>query len=214
MLAVAWQAVRRNGGAAGVDGETVADVESVGVERWLGALARDLKTGSYRPRAVRQVLIPKKQRGKFRPLGIPCLRDRVAQTAALLVLSPIFEADLQREQYAYRPGRHAHDAVKRVYRLLTTGHEEVVDADLSDYFGQIPHAELLRSIARRVSDGRLLGWVKAWLEMAVEEDDGHGAHSGEIDHPFRPKPITHSGRNRSPIPAETDHAFGARRRGT
>ena len=174
VLAVAWQAVRRNGGAAGVDGETVADVESVGVERWLGALARDLKTGSYRPRAVRQVLIPKKQRGKFRPLGIPCLRDRVAQTAALLVLSPIFEADLQREQYAYRPGRHAHDAVKRVHRLLTTGHEEVVDADLSDYFGQIPHAELLRSIARRVSDGRLLGWVKAWLEMAVEEDDGHG----------------------------------------
>ena len=174
VLAVAWQAVRRNGGAAGVDGETVADVESLGVDRWLGALARDLKAGTYRPRAVRQVLIPKKQRGKFRPLGIPCLRDRVAQTAAMLVLSPIFEADLQPEQYAYRPGRHAHDAVKRVHRLLNTGHEEVVDADLSDYFGQIPHADLMRSIARRVSDGRLLGWVKAWLEMAVEEDDGHG----------------------------------------
>ena len=106
--------------------------------------------------------------------GVPCLRDRVAQTAAMLVLSPIFEADLQPEQYAYRPGRHAHGAVKRVHRLLNTGHEEVVDADLSDYFGQIPHADLLRSIARRVSDGRLLGWVKAWLEMAVEEDDGHG----------------------------------------
>ena len=104
----------------------------------------------------------------------PCLRDRVAQTAAMLVLSPIFEADLQPEQYAYRPGRHAHDAVKRVHRLLNTGHQEVVDADLSDYFGQIPHADLMRSIARRVSDGRLLGWVKAWLEMAVEEDDGHG----------------------------------------
>ena len=174
VLAVAWQAVRRNGGAAGVDGETVADIESFGVDRWLGALARDLKAGTYRPQAVRQVLIPKKQRGKFRPLGIPCLRDRVAQTAAMLVLSPIFEADLQPEQYAYRPGRHAHDAVKRVHRLLTTGHQEVVDADLSDYFGQIPHADLLRSIARRVSDGRMLGWIKAWLEMAVEEDDGHG----------------------------------------
>ena len=174
VLAVAWQTVRRNGGAAGVDGETVADVESLGVDHWLGALARDLKEGTYRPRPVRQVLIPKKQRGKFRPLGIPCLRDRVAQTAALLVLSPIFEADLQPEQYAYRPGRHAHDAVNRVHRLLNTGHREVVDADLSDYFGQIPHADLLRSIARRVSDGRLLGWVKAWLEMAVEEDDGHG----------------------------------------
>ncbi len=174
VLAVAWQAVRRNGGAAGVDGETVADVESRGVNQWLGALARDLKEGTYRPRPVRQVLIPKKQRGKFRPLGIPCLRDRVAQTGAMLVLSPIFEADLQPEQYAYRPGRHAHDAVKRVHRLLNTGHREVVDADLSDYFGQIPHADLMGSIARRVSDGRLLGWVKAWLEMAVEEDDGHG----------------------------------------
>ena len=174
VLAVAWQAVRRNAGAAGVDGETVADVESFGVDRWLEALARDLKAGTYRPQPVRQVLIPKKQRGKFRPLGIPCLRDRVAQTAAMLVLSPVFEADLQPEQYAYRSGRHAHDAVNRVHRLLNAGHREVVDADLSDYFGQIPHAALMQSIARRVSDGRLLGWVKAWLEMAVEEDDGHG----------------------------------------
>ena len=103
VLTVAWQTVRRNGGSAGVDGETVADVESQGVDGWLGALARDLKEGAYRPRAVRQVLIPKKQRGKFRPLGIPCLRDRVAQTAAMLVLSPIFEADLEPEQYAYQP---------------------------------------------------------------------------------------------------------------
>ena len=174
VLVVAWQAVRRNGGAAGVDGETVADIEAFGVDRWLGALARDLKAGTYRPQAVRQVLIPKKQRGKFRPLGIPCLRERVVQTAAMLLLSPIFEADLQPEQYAYRPGRHANDAVRRVHRLLTTGHREVVDADLSDYFGHIPHCDLLRSIARRVSDGRMLGWVKAWLEMAVEEDDGHG----------------------------------------
>ena len=174
VLAVAWQTVRRNGGAAGVDGETVADIEAFGVDRWLEVLARDLKAGTYRPQAVRQVLIPKKQRGKFRPLGIPCLRDRVAQTAAMLVLSPIFEADLQPEQYAYRPGRSAHDAVKRAHRLLNGGYREVVDADLSDYFGQIPHAELMRSVARRVSDGRLLGWIKAWLEMAVEEDDGHG----------------------------------------
>ena len=98
----------------------------------------------------------------------------MAQTAAMLVLSPIFEADLQPEPYAYRPGRDAHDAVRRVHRLLTTGHREVVDADLSDYFGQIPHADLMKSIVRRVSDGWLLGWVKAWLEMAVEEDDGRG----------------------------------------
>ena len=174
VMVVAWQDVRRNGGAAGVDGQTVADIEANGVDRWLGELARDLKAGTYRPDAVRQVLIPKKQRGKFRPLGIPCIRDRVAQTAAMLVLSPIFEADLQPEQYAYRPGRSANDAVRRAHRLLTTGHREVVDADLADYYGQIPHAELLKSVARRVSDGRMLGWIKAWLEMAVEEDDGKG----------------------------------------
>ena len=176
VLAVAWRAVRRNGGAAGVDGETVADVESSGVDRWLGALARDLKAGTYRPRGVRQVLIPKKQRGKFRPLGIPCLRDRVAQTAAMLVLSPVFEADLQPEQYAYRPGRGAHDAVKRVHRLLTTGHREVVDADLSDYFGQLPHADLMKSIARRVSDGATAGlgsrrgWRWRWRRTTVAVD--------------------------------------------
>ena len=92
----------------------------------------------------------------------------------MLVLSPIFEADLPPEQYAYRPGRRAHDAVRRVHRLLTMGHREVVDADLSNYYGQIPHSDLLRSIARRVSDGRLLGWVRLWLEMAVDEDDGRG----------------------------------------
>ena len=174
VLLVAWQLVRRNGGAAGVDGETTAHVEAFGVERWLEELAQDLKAATYRPRALRQVVIAKKQRGKFRSLGIPCLRDRVVQTAALLVLSPIFEADLQARQYAYRSGRSAHDAVRRVHRLLNTGHRQVVDADLSDYFGQIPHAELMRCVARRVSDGRVLGWIKAWLEMAVEADDGHG----------------------------------------
>ena len=174
LLQAAWHAVRRNGGAAGVDGETVARIEQHGVERWLGELARDLKEGTYRPNAVRQVLIPKKQAGKYRPLGIPCVRDRVAQTAALMVLTPIFEADLQPEQYAYREGRGAQDAVRRVHRLLNRGHREVVDADLSNYFGEIPHAELMRSVARRVSDGRMLGWIKAWLEMSVEEDDGEG----------------------------------------
>ena len=174
VLQAAWQAVRRNGGAAGVDGETVQRIEARGLSRWLGELAGDLKEGTYRPGAVRQVLIPKKQAGKYRPLGIPCVRDRVAQTAALLVLTSIFEADLQPEQYAYREGCSAQDAVKRVHRLLNRGHREVVDADLSNYFGEIPHAELMRSVARRVSDGRLLGWIKAWLEMPVEEDDGGG----------------------------------------
>ena len=173
-LLAAWALVRRNGGAAGVDGVTVADVVVHGVERWVGELSRDLREGTYKPSPVRQVLIPKKQPGKFRPLGIPCLRDRVAQTSAMLVLMPIFEADLEPEQYGYRPGRSAKDAVRRVHRLLHRGRNEVVDADLSNYFGEIPHAELMKSIARRVSDGRMLGLIKAWLEMPVVEEDGKG----------------------------------------
>ncbi len=170
----AWARVRRNGGSAGVDGETFAEIELSGLERWLGELSRELREGTYAPKPVRQVMIPKKQPGKLRPLGIPCIRDRVAQTSAMLVLEPIFEADLQPEQYAYRPGRSAKDAVKRVHSLLNTGHNEVVDGDLSNYFGEIPHAELMKSVARRVSDGRMLGLIKAWLEMPVEEDDGEG----------------------------------------
>ena len=141
-------------------------------------MGRGIGAGSegweLRTAAGATVLIPKKQPGQFRPLGIPCLRDRVAQTSALLVLEPIFEADLQPEQYAYRPGRSADDAVRRVHGLLNRGHHEVVDCDLSNYFGEIPHAELMRSISRRVSDGRMLGLIKAWLEMPVEEDDGKG----------------------------------------
>ena len=173
-LLAAWGKARRGGGAAGVDGETAADVEAYGVERWLGELSRELRGGTYKPNAVRQVLIPKKQPGKFRPLGIPCLRDRVAQTSAMLVLAPIFEADLEPEQYGYRPERSAQDAVRRVHRLLHQGRNEVIDADLSNYFGEIPHAELMKSIARRVSDGRMLGLVKAWLTMPVVEEDGEG----------------------------------------
>ena len=174
VLLEAWRIVRCNGGAAGVDGVTVADVEAQGVDRWVVELSRDLRDGTYEPEPVRQVLIPKKQPGKFRPLGIPCLRDRVAQTSAMLVLEPIFEADLQPEQYAYRPGRSAKDAVRRIHGLLYRGHHEVVDADLSNYFGEIPHAELMKSVARRVSDGRMLGLIKAWLEMPVVEEDGKG----------------------------------------
>ena len=173
-LTEAYRQVRRNGGTAGVDGETFSDIEEYGVENWLGELARELKEGIYVPRAVRQVLIPKKQHGKWRALGIPCLRDRVVQSSAMLVLSPIFEADLQAEQYAYRAQRSANDAVKRVHSLLNTGHHEVVDADLSNYFGEIPHAELMKSIARRVSNGRMLELIKSWLVMPVQEDDGKG----------------------------------------
>ena len=165
----AWAGVHRNGGSAGTDGERFTDIEAHGAERWLGELSRDLREGTCAPKPVRQALIPKKQPGKLRPLGIPCIRDRVAQTSAMLVLEPIFEADLQPEQYAYRPERSANDAAGRVHSLLNTGHNEVVDCDLSNYFGEIPHAEPVKSVARRVSDGRMLGLVKAWLEMPVNE---------------------------------------------
>jgi len=184
VLAHAYQRCRVKGGAAGVDGQTFAAIELYGVERWLGELAEDLKKKTYRPSAVRRVWIPKPD-GRKRPLGIPTIRDRAAQMAAVLVLSPIFEADLAAEQYAYRPGRGALDAVRHVHRLLMSGHTEVVDADLSGYFDSIPHAELMKSVARRVVDGAMLRttnprWQSGanqrlmWLVMPVEEEDDRG----------------------------------------
>jgi group II intron reverse transcriptase/maturase len=169
----AYRCCRRNGGASGVDGQTFDDIVSYGLGRWLGELAEALRSRSYRPEPIRRVYIPKSD-GKQRPLGIPTIRDRVAQTAAVLVLEPIFEADLQPEQYAYRPKRNAHDAVRAVHALVNTGHTEVVDADLSGYFDTIPHAELIKSVSRRISDGWMLKLVKMWLEAPVEETDRRG----------------------------------------
>jgi RNA-directed DNA polymerase len=175
ILHFAYDRCKANGGAPGVDGQSFEDIEAKGLEAWLSALTEGLRKETYRPQPVRRVNIPKEgQPGKFRPLGIPCIKDRVAQMAAVLVLEPIFETDLQPEQHAYRPEHSALDAVRQVEALLRAGHTDVIDADLSGYFDSIPHAELRKSVARRISDGRMLRLLKMWLEAPVEEIDERG----------------------------------------
>jgi hypothetical protein len=156
-----------------VDGQDFADIEASGVERWLVELALALRQETYRSEPIRRVFIPKAN-GKLRPLGISTVRDRVCMTAAMLVLEPIFDADLPPEIYAYRAGRNAQQAAVEVEALLVRGHPEVVDADLADYFGSIPHSDLLKSVARRIVDGRVLHLVKMWLDCPVEETDQPG----------------------------------------
>ncbi len=162
ILAHAYAQCPSNRGAPGVDGQDFADIEAYGVERWLGELALAFRQETYQPDPIRRVYIPKAN-GKLRPLGISTLRDRVCMTAAMLVLEPIFEADLPPEQFAYRPGLNAQQAVAQVGELLFRGHPDVVDADLADYFGSIPHTELLQSVARRIVDRRVLHLIKMWL---------------------------------------------------
>src|SRR5712672_3087237 len=170
ILRHAYGLARSNAGAPGVDGVSFAQIEASGLETWLAGLREDLVSKTYRPDPVRRVLIPKPDGGE-RPLGIPTIRDRVVQTAAKLVLEPIFEADFEDNAYGYRPGRSAIDAVRRVHGHLRAGYTDVVDADLSKYFDTIPHDELLESVARRISDKYVLALIKMWLKVPVEERD-------------------------------------------
>jgi RNA-directed DNA polymerase len=170
VLQHAYQLSRAQRGAPGVDGESFAHIDAQGSDAWLAALRKELQAQTYRPAPVRRVMIPKPGGGE-RPLGIPTIRDRVAQTAAKLVLEPIFEAEFDESAYGYRPRRSAQDAVRAVHRALCDGYTEVVDADLSKYFDTIPHQELLHCVARRVVDGALLRLIKMWLKAPIEERD-------------------------------------------
>ena len=173
ILRHAYALARANAGAPGVDGVTFKQIDASGVGAWLAGLREELVSKTYRPDPVRRVTIPKPGGGE-RPLGIPTIRDRVVQTAAKIVLEPIFEADFEDNTYGYRPRRSAVDAVKETHRPICRGYTDVVDADLSKYFDTIPHSDLLRSVARRIVDRHVLWLIKLWLKAPVEERDGDG----------------------------------------
>src|ERR1039457_3520262 len=186
VLEYAYRCCKANGGAPGVDSQDFADIEAYGEERWLDELADRLRRKTYRAEAVRRVGIPKADDSK-RPLGVPCSADRTVTTAAVAVLSPIFEVELPDEQHGYRAHFSAHTAVRSVRGLINTGHTKIIEGDLAGYFDSLPHAELLKSVARRVSDRHLLHLIKMWLDAPVEEDDGKGGKK-------RTKPNKDSGR--------------------
>ncbi|MGC4119794.1 MAG: group II intron reverse transcriptase/maturase [Myxococcales bacterium] len=173
VLMEAYRLSKENRGSPGVDGQTFEQIKEYGEERWLQDLQRELQARTYRPQPVRRVLIPKPGGGE-RPLGIPTIKDRVAQTAAKLILEKIFEADLSDAAHGYREGRGGYRPVQLVHRELALGKTDVVDADLSKYFDTVPHAELMTCVAQRVADKAVLHLLKMWLKVPVQEKDEQG----------------------------------------
>lgn len=169
----AYRLARANNGSPGVDGERFEDIEKQGLEEWMKGLREELRKQTYRPQPVRRKML-RKPGGGERPLGIPTIRDRVAQTAAKLVLEPIWEAEMEPNAYGYRPRKSGQDAIRKVDELLHEGYTDIVDADLSKYFDTIPHFELLQCVARRIVDRHMLHLIKMWLKVPVEERDATG----------------------------------------
>lgn len=177
VLREAWNHARANKGTAGIDGKEIEDVEREGVQAFLGQISKELKEQTYRPSPLKRVWIPKPN-GKQRPLSIPTLKDRIVQTAAMLILQPIFEQDFEPNSYGFREGRSTHDAVREVVKWLNFGYENVIDADITSCFDSIPKSLLMKQIARRVVDGSILSLVKQWLSVGIL-DGGANIDSGE-----------------------------------
>ena len=174
ILKHAWRLVRANQGSPGVDGMSFEAIEQeIGIDAFLAELAQDLRQKTYQAQAARRVMIPKAD-GSERPLGIPTIRDRVAQMAVKLIIEPIFEADFCPNSYGFRPKKSAHGAVDEIAQALHLGYTKVIDADLSKYFDSIPHAQLLAVVAERIVDGAILHIIKLWLKAPVIAEDKDG----------------------------------------